>query len=97
MTDSLYNDLGFIVNNKLMALIEAQPAWTVNILARVLLYLAQSCHEYFQRTSQDYYRSRKVKMPDPELYVIFTGNKGRKPAEISLSKEFFGVLILTLR
>ena len=28
-------------------------------------------------------------MPKPELYVIFTGNKGRKPDKISLSREFF--------
>ena len=28
-------------------------------------------------------------MPKPELYVIFTGNKGLKPGKISLSKEFF--------
>ena len=28
-------------------------------------------------------------MPKPELYVIFTGNKGRKPDRISLAKEFF--------
>ncbi len=28
-------------------------------------------------------------MPKPELYVIFTGNKGQKPDQISLSKEFF--------
>ncbi len=28
-------------------------------------------------------------MPKPELYVIFTGNKGRKPDKISLSEEFF--------
>ncbi len=28
-------------------------------------------------------------MPKPELYVIYTGNKGRKPDIISLSKEFF--------
>ncbi len=28
-------------------------------------------------------------MPKPELYVIFTGNKGRKPDKILLSKEFF--------
>ena len=61
----------------------------MNILVRILLYLAQSYHEYFQRTSQDYYKSKKVKMPKPELYVIFTGNKGRKPDKISLSKEFF--------
>ena len=89
LTDNLYNDLGFIVNNKLMILVEAQSTWTVNILIRILLYLAQSYHEYFQRTSQDYYKSKKVKMPKPELYVIFTGNKGRKPDKISLSKEFF--------
>lgn len=89
LTDNLYNDLGFIANNKLMILIEAQSTWTMNILVRILLYLAQSYHEYFQRTSQNYYKSRKVKMPKPELYVIFTGSKGRKPDEIFLSKEFF--------
>ena len=89
LTDNLYNDLGFIVNNKLMILVEAQSTWTMNILVRVLLYLAQSYHEYFQRTSQNYYKSKRVKMPKPELYVIFTGNKGRKPDKISLSKEFF--------
>ena len=89
LTDNLYNDLGFIANNKLMILVEAQSTWTVNILVRVLLYLAQSYHEYFQRTSQDYYKSRKVRMPKPELYVIFTGNKGRKPDRLLLSEEFF--------
>ncbi len=89
LTDNLYNDLGFIVNNKLMILLEAQSTWTMNILVRVLLYLAQSYHEYFQRTSQNYYKSRKVKMPKPEIYVIFTGNQGQKPDKISLSKEFF--------
>ena len=89
LTDNFYNDLGFIVDNKLMILIEAQSTWTINILVRALLYLAQSYHEYFQHTRQNYYKSKKVKMPKPELYVIFTGNKGRKPDKISLSKEFF--------
>ena len=28
-------------------------------------------------------------MPRPELYIIYTGNKGRKPDKIALSKEFF--------
>ncbi len=28
-------------------------------------------------------------MPKPELYVIFTGNKGRKPDRLLLSEEFF--------
>lgn len=90
LTDNLYNDLGIMVgNNRLLLLLEAQASWTVNILIRILLYLAQSYHEYFERTSQSLNKSKKVKMPKPELYVIYTGNKGRKPDTISLSKEFF--------
>ena len=76
-------------NNRLLLLLESQSSWTVNILIRILLYLAQSYHEYFERTSQSLYKSKKVKMPKPELYVIYTGNKGRKPDIISLSQEFF--------
>ena len=90
LTDNLYNDLGIMAGgNKLLLLLEAQASWTVNILIRILLYLAQTCHEYFERTSQSLYKSKKVKMPKPELYVIYTGNKGRKPDIISLLKEFF--------
>ena len=90
LTDNLYNDLGIMVgNDKLLLLLEAQSSWTVNILIRILLYLAPSYHEYFERTRQSLYKSKKVKMPKPELYVIFTGNKGRKPDTIFLSQEFF--------
>ena len=90
LTDNLYNDLGIMAgNNRLLLLLEAQASWTVNILIRMLLYLAQSYHEYFERTTQSLYKSKKVKMPKPELYVIYTGSKGRKPDTISLSKDFF--------
>ena len=90
LTDNLYNDLGIMVgNNRLLLLLEAQSSWTVNILIRILLYLAQSYHEYFERTSQSLYKSTKVKMPKPELYIIYTGNKGTKLETISLSQEFF--------
>ena len=69
LTDNLYNDLGIMVgNSRLLLLLEAQSSWTVNILIRILLYLAQSYHEYFERTSQSLYKSKKVKMPKPELY-----------------------------
>ncbi|MCM1288872.1 MAG: hypothetical protein NC240_11235 [Clostridium sp.] len=90
LTDNLYNDLGIMVgNDRLLLLLEAQSTWTVNILVRILLYLAQSYHEYFERTSQSLYRSKKVTMPKPELYVIYTGDQGRKPDIILLSQEFF--------
>jgi hypothetical protein len=91
LTDNLYNDLGVLVgDDKLLLLIEAQSTWTENILVRILLYLAHSYHEYFGETSQSLYKSTKVKMPKPELYVIYTGDRKGKPDVISLSEEFFG-------
>ena len=36
------------------------------------------------------YGSKKVRLPIPELYVIYHGERGNKPDEISLSKDIFG-------
>lgn len=90
LTDSIYNDLGFTVGDKLMILVEAQSSvWTVNIIVRALMYLVQTWHDYFERTKQNLYKSKKVQMPMPEIYVIFTGERKTRPSEISLSQEFF--------
>ena len=91
LTDNIYNDLGFTVGDKLMILVEAQSSvWTVNIIVRALMYLVQTWHDYFERTKQNLYKSKKVQMPIPEVYVIFTGERKTRPSEISLSQEFFG-------
>ena len=90
LTDNIYNDLGFMVGNRLLILVEAQSTWTVNIIIRALMYLIQTYHNYFERTKQSLYKSKKVQIPMPELYVIYTGDRKTKPSEISLSKEFFG-------
>jgi hypothetical protein len=90
LTDNLYNDLGILVGGtKLLLLIESQATWTLNILIRILLYLAQTYQEYFNKTTQSLYKTKKVQMPKPELYVIYTGSKDDKPDIISLSEEFF--------
>lgn len=90
LTDNLYNDLGFSLGEKIFILVEAQSVWTLNIIIRALLYLAQTYHDYFERTNQNLYKSKKVKLPKPELYVVYVGNHKNIPNEISLSKEFFG-------
>ena len=89
LVDADYNDLGFSVGNRLMILIESQSTWTLNIIIRALMYLIQTYHDYFKRTNQNLYGSKKVNMPIPELYVIFTGERKNIPNTISLSKEFF--------
>ncbi len=89
LVDADYNDLGFSVGNRLMILVESQSTWTLNIIIRALMYLIQTYHDYFKRTNQNLYGSKKVNMPIPELYVIFTGERKNIPDTISLSKEFF--------
>ena len=42
LTDNVYNDLGFMVDNRLMILVEAQSTWTMNIIIRALMYLVQT-------------------------------------------------------
>ncbi len=89
LVDADYNDLGFSVGDRLMVLVESQSTWTMNIIIRALMYLMQTYHDYFKRTNQNLYGSKKVKMPKPELYVIFTGERKTIPDIISLSKDFF--------
>ena len=89
LIDGDYNDLGFSVGNRLMVLVESQSTWTYNIIIRALMYLVQTYHDYFKRTNQNLYGSKKVNMPKPELYVIYTGDRKNIPDIVSLSKEFF--------
>lgn len=81
LTDGIYNDLGFTAGDKLLILVEAQASWSMNIIIRALMYLVQSYHEYFE--------GKKVHLPKPELYVIFTGKRKEQPEEVLLSEEFF--------
>jgi hypothetical protein len=90
LTDNIYNDLGFVVEDRLMIFVEAQSSvWTVNIIVRALMYLVQTWHDYFERTKQNLYKSKKVQMPMPEIYVLYTGERKTRQSEISLSQEFF--------
>ena len=86
LVDADYNDLGFSVGGRLVILIESQSTWTLNIIIRALMYLIQTYHDFFKRTKQNLYGSKKVNMPKPELYIIFTGEKPENPPDtISLN------------
>ena len=89
LVDADYNDLGFSIGDRLMVLIESQSTWTLNIIIRALMYLIQTYHEYFKRTNQNLYGSKKVDMPKPELYLIYTGDRKNIPDSISLARDFF--------
>lgn len=90
LVNDIFNDVGFRVGSTLLILIESQSTWTENIIFRALMYLVQTYREYFRETKQNIYNSKKLKMPKPEIYVIYSGNRKTRPEEISFSEEFFG-------
>ena len=90
LTDNIYNDLGFMIDKRLIVLVEAQSTWTANIIVRALMYLAQTYHDYIAKEELNIYGSKTLDLPEPEMYVIYTGNKKIEKESITLSEEFFG-------
>ena len=89
LLNAQYNDLGFIVGNRLMILVEHQSTWTVNILIRFLMYLGETYQRYIRNNHINIYGTRTIELPKPELYVIYPGERGNRPDEISLSRDVF--------
>ena len=89
LVNNLYNDLGFRVGNRLIILVEAQSTWSPNILIRSLIYVTTTYQKYINEKNLDVYSSKKIDIPKPELYVVYTGDRKERPAEMQLSKEFF--------
>ena len=89
LLDQMYNDLGFVVGSRLLVLVEAQSTWSVNIAVRALMYLANTWQEYIEEKELNIYGSKKISLPRPELYVVYTGDRKEHPEWIDLSEEFF--------
>lgn len=92
MLRAQYNDLGFIVGNRLMILIEEQSIWTINILIRILMYLGETYQRYVKNNNLDVYGTKKIMIPKPELYVLYPKERGNLPDEITLSKDVLGIM-----
>jgi len=85
-----YNDLGILIKDKLLICSEAQSTWSINILVRMFMYLAETYHRYIQdHEEMNLYGNKKVEIPRPECYVIYTGENKNYPRVLSLAKEFF--------
>ena len=85
MLNQMYNDLGFTVGNRMIILVEDQSSWSENIAIRSMMYLAQTFEQYLKKTKQNYYGQRAVKLPKPELYMLYVGDKPYTKKEISLA------------
>ena len=87
--DRPYNDLALLAGEKLLILVEAQATWSMNILIRFLMYLAQIYSDYINAHKLDIYGTDAIPLPEPEFYVIYTGDRKERPEKISFRMEFF--------
>lgn len=90
ITKDIYNDLGMLVKNKIIILVEAQSTWSVNILWRHFFYLAETFKNLIGDNAQNLYGSKKVELPIPEVYILYTGTAKIEKDIISLNEEFYG-------
>ena len=56
---NIYNDLGFLVRNRLLVLVEAQSTWSENILVRFLMYLGETYRRYIKTKGLRIYSEKK--------------------------------------
>ena len=83
-----YNDLGFTVKNKVIILAEAQSTFNPNMGLRLLIYIAQSYHDYISEHKFNIFSEKLIRLPSPEFIVIYSGNKKTDITEIRLSDCF---------
>ena len=88
LVDGLYNDLGFMIGNYILYIIEAQSTWSVNIVIRTAMYYFETLRKYIAENNINIY-GKKIKIPKPVFYVIYTGKENHAEDHISLSEEFF--------
>ena len=81
------NDVSFMVNGKIIVLVEHQSTINENMPLRFLLYIVAIYQLILDVASR--YKERLVKIPKPEFYVIYNGTK-KCPAieEQRLSQAF---------
>ena len=75
LTNGIYNDLGVLVRDRIILLVEAQSTFSVNLALRMLLYLATTYKEYVEEQKLDLYAPKQITVPRPELYVVYTGTQ----------------------
>lgn len=81
------NDVSFMLNDKIIVLVEHQSTVNENMPLRFLFYIAAIYQLLLDVTSR--YKERLVKIPKPEFYVIYNGKKERPAVEeLKLSDAF---------
>ena len=88
MINGVRNDIALRIRNVIIILLEDQSSWSPVIIWRMFIYLGETYKRILEISGEDIYGSKPIKLPRPELYVIYTGDKKIDQEYISI-KDYF--------
>lgn len=89
ITNGQYNDVGFVVSDRLVVLIESQTEWSINIVTRMLLYVSETIRQILFMQGRSLHDTAPIPLPTPELYMIYTGDRD-VPDELRFTRDVPG-------
>ncbi|MBE6528201.1 MAG: hypothetical protein E7Z64_03405 [Thermoplasmata archaeon] len=92
------NDLGFIVKDKLLCLIEAQSYYLPSVLLRSFVYMLRTLERFLREKGIDINYAKESEVPEWVVYVIFTkGSRYSNRNEVlvfeDIGKNFFDLSV----
>ena len=83
-----YNDVSFIIEGKLVVLVEQQSSINPNMPTRLMIYLGKIYDKHIK--GKQIYSTQLIKIPRPEFYVLYNGTDAYPDEKIlNLSDAFF--------
>ena len=67
------NDVGFLIGNIVIFLMEHQSSQSPNLPIRILIYLGREYEKILSKNNRELYSSTLLQIPRPEFYVLYNG------------------------
>ena len=83
-----HNDVAFLVGDRLIVLVEHQSTINENMPLRMLFYIANEYEKIIASFEKKLYREKRITIPKPEFYVVYTGKKRWHHSELKLSEAY---------
>ncbi len=80
------NDIGFVINNRHLVLVECQSTVNMNIPFRCLGYVSRTLENLADE--RNIYGTQLIKFPAPEFYVFYVGSADWSVKQLRLSEAF---------
>ncbi|GHU48525.1 hypothetical protein FACS1894120_6960 [Clostridia bacterium] len=85
-----HNDLAFVIDDKVVILIEQQSTLNENMPVRILIYIAKVYEKLLE--NEDVYKSKQIPLPRPDVVVLYNGTdevtEDRRTLKLSSAFEY---------